>query len=260
MIRPILKAIAVASMLSVALWAAPFWATKPYTQWTEKEVEKLLGNSPWVQSADISMDFSNMQPGASRGPGGMGRPGGGMGGPEGGMGRPGGGMGGPDGRQMPSAYVMWQSALPIRQAMARAAQLRGSPAAADLERQLDEKPSHHILAMMGLQGGPGGGPGMMRRSGGEGGPTEGQRPNPEQLAEMRTRMEAQMKDNTTLTIDGNQFSPEKVETVLSGSERILMFYFPMEVEFTAKSKAIQFQTQMGPMKVSAKFKPKDMLP
>ncbi|MCW5966411.1 MAG: hypothetical protein KIT83_20405 [Bryobacterales bacterium] len=293
MIRPVLKSIAAATALAVALWAAPFWTAKPYTQWTEKEVEKVLGNSPWVQSAEVSFDMSGMPQGGMRGAGGgmggpgggmggpgggmggsgggmggpgggmggpgggMGGPGGGMGGPGGGMGGPGGGMGGPGGgMQMPSAYVMWQSSLTVRRAMVRAAQLKESPAAPELEKQLDTPSTHHILAVMGLQGGPG----MMRRPGGDGQPGDGQGgPSPQQMAEMRARMETQMKENTTLTIDGRKLSPEKIETVLSGTDRILMFYFAKESEFNAKSKTMQFQTQMGPLKVLAKFKPKDML-
>jgi len=36
---------------SVILWAGAkdFWQSKPYTEWTEKEVEKMLTDSPWVQ-------------------------------------------------------------------------------------------------------------------------------------------------------------------------------------------------------------------
>lgn len=262
--RPILHAFALGALLTAALWAAPFWATKPYTQWTAKEVEKILGDPPWVQSADISFDMSGMPQGGMRGgagsmggPSGIGSPGAGMGGPGGGMGGPGGGMGGPGGgMQMPSAYVMWQSAPRVRQAMVRAAQLKESPAAAELEQQLATESTHHILAVMGLSAGPGVGPGMMRRPGGEGG---GQQPSPEQMAEMRARMEERMKENTILTIDGTKLTPEKIETVLSGTERILMFYFPKTVNFTAKSKNIVFQTQMGPLKLNTKFKPKDML-
>jgi len=36
---------------SVLLWAGDkdFWKSKPYTEWTEKEVEKMLTDSPWVK-------------------------------------------------------------------------------------------------------------------------------------------------------------------------------------------------------------------
>lgn len=265
MYQPVMKSMAIAGVMTLALWAAPFWVSKPYTQWTEKEVEKILGDSPWMQSADVSFDPSAMQ-----GQGGrirMGGPGGGMGGPGGaggpgdpggmggGMRGPGGGPGGGMGR--PEVHVMWQSALPIRQAMARAAALKESPAAESLERQVAETPEHHVLAVMGLPGGPGG----MRMARGPGAPEGGDRqmPSPEQQEEMRERMQAQLRENSYLVVDGTKILTEKVETVVSGSERVMLFYFPKTVELTSKTKSATFQTSMGPLKIEAKFKPKDML-
>ena len=95
--RSTLVAICLCIALSGSLIAAPFWVSKPYTEWTEKEVEKILGNSPWVKSADIELDFAAIRQGG-QGPGRQGMGGPGIGGP---------GMGG---MQAPSAYVMWQSA------------------------------------------------------------------------------------------------------------------------------------------------------
>ena len=42
---------------SVLVWAADkdFWDTKPYSEWNDKEVEKLLKNSPWSRSVTLSM-------------------------------------------------------------------------------------------------------------------------------------------------------------------------------------------------------------
>lgn len=281
MYRPFLNALVLGTFLVCTLIAAPFWATKPYTEWTKKEVEKLLGDSPWMQSAKVELDLSSMPRGARGegsgggvggpgggmggpgggvgGPGGgMGGPGGGVGGPGGGMGGPGGGMGGPGGRpQMPTAYVMWQSALPIRQAMAQAAILSESPSAESLEAQLATEPTQHILAVMGLQGGPAGQVVMRRPSAdGAGAPAP---PSPEQQAEMRERMHSQMMENTTLTIDSEKLAPEKIETVLNGSERVLVFYFPKSTEVSSRTKKLEFETQTGPLKLKVRFKPKDMM-
>jgi hypothetical protein len=46
---------------------------------------------------------------------------------------------------------------------------------------------------------------------------------------------------------------------MSGTERITLFYFPKQTDFTAKTKSVLFETRMGPLKLSAKFKPKEML-
>ena len=122
--------------MAALLFAAPFWVEKPYTEWTEKETNRVLSDSPWARPAAVKLDFSSMPQGGFGGRGaGMGGPGGtgGAGGPGGGMGGPpmggGPGMGGPGmrgpgggmGGGMPqmNAVVMWRSALPVRQASRR---------------------------------------------------------------------------------------------------------------------------------------------
>lgn len=278
----ILRAATVGFASAVMLLAAPFWVEKPYQQWTQKEVSKLLSDSPWVKSAQVSFDFSAMRgapgmggPGGSGtggsvpGTGGPGAGGPGMGGP--GMGGPGGpGMGGPMGGGMPelSATVMWRSALPIRQAMYQAAVLQESPAAASLERALAEEPAFHILAVSGLPNG--GGPGGMRGPGmpgpgmqGPGGamPPGANRPamTEEQRQEMRKQMEERMLANTKLTIGKDVVSAERMETVQAGEQRILLFYFPKNRNLEASDKEAAFETQMGPLKIAATFKPKEMI-
>jgi hypothetical protein len=242
--RSTLVAICLCIALSGSLIAAPFWVSKPYTEWTEKEVEKILGNSPWVKSADIELDFAAIRQGG-QGPGRQGMGGPGIGGP---------GMGG---MQAPSAYVMWQSATVIRQAMARAASLRQSPSAPDLEAQLATEATHHILAVMGLRAGPAG-MGMRRpeSAGDEGGPRQ---LSAEQQQQIRERMQNQLRESAALVIDKQTLAAEKVETAISGTERVVLFYFPKETALSAKTKTVQFRAQMGPMKMSATFKPKEML-
>ena len=36
------------------LSAADVWDTKPYAQWTDKEVEKILTDSPWAGKASLT--------------------------------------------------------------------------------------------------------------------------------------------------------------------------------------------------------------
>lgn len=295
MTRRILMAGTLAIATASLLLAAPFWVEKPYTQWNEKEVSKLLSDSPWVRPATVDFDMAAMRqaraggemggrgggmagpgggaagPGGGAGaPGGEGGPGGGMGGPGGGMGRPG-GMGGPGGGGMQdlNVSVMWRSALPVRQAMYQAAVLQESKSAEalertrQLERALQEEPSYHILAVNGL---PNLGPGMGRQGmpGARGGqaPASGEgRPqlSEEQRAEMRKQMEARMLSNTSLAIGNDTMNPERVETVLTGSGRVLLFYFASTRSLNPSDKEARFETQMGPLKISAKFKPKDMI-
>ena len=39
-------------LLSALLWAGDPWKEKPYTAWTDKEVEKILSNSPWAKKIE----------------------------------------------------------------------------------------------------------------------------------------------------------------------------------------------------------------
>jgi hypothetical protein len=106
-----------------------FWASKPYTEWTEKEVEKLLKNSPWSKSIPVGLAMTGSEPGGSgggRGGGGMPRGGGGIesGGDSGGGGRAGrSGSGGTPSMRAVEVLVTWYS-RPIREAMARSITLR----------------------------------------------------------------------------------------------------------------------------------------
>lgn len=269
MTRRILMASTLAIATASLVLAAPFWVEKPYTQWNEKEVSKLLTDSPWVRPATVDFDMEALR--QARAGGGMGGPGVGMGGPGGGQGRPGaeggpgGGMGGPGGGGMQdlNVSVMWRSALPVRQAMYQAAVLQQSKSAEDLERALQEEPIYHILAVSGL---PGQGPGMRRpeMAGARGGrPTASDqgRPQPteEERAEMRKQMEARMLAETILVIGSNTMNPERVETVVTGSGRVLLFYFANTPNLNPSDKEARFETQMGPLKISAKFKPKEMI-
>ena len=36
-------------------FAADFWITKDFLQWSEKEVTKMLTNSPWARTVSITM-------------------------------------------------------------------------------------------------------------------------------------------------------------------------------------------------------------
>src|SRR5262249_20137976 len=123
-----------------------FWAQKPYAEWTEKDLEKILSNSPWAKTIAISMGgMMSRRGGGGDDPfdrggtrdteggvpvaGGAGGEGGGGGGGMRGGGR--GGFGGGDmGAQSMNVVVAWWS-LPIRQAMARRVQLRNPEAPKD---------------------------------------------------------------------------------------------------------------------------------
>lgn len=135
------------------VYAADFWETKKYTDWSDKEVERILKNSPWAQRVDLPLGRGM---GSGRG---MGGPGGGPvggGGPDegGGVGGPGGGPGGGGiGYEPPpmiQLYLRWMSALPIKQAVARTrfgAEAASSPEAAQF---LGREETAYVVAVDGV--------------------------------------------------------------------------------------------------------------
>src|SRR5580704_16437701 len=101
--------------LAVCLLAADFWA-KPSTEWSDKDLQKMITNSPWARSFNPpnpggGLGDSGAPPPLSEGRGGRGGGGGGGSAPAGGP--P--GAGGP----VPTIYARWQSALPVKQAFVR---------------------------------------------------------------------------------------------------------------------------------------------
>ena len=63
-------------VLTISLWAADFWQTKPYTEWNDKDTQKLLNSSPWAREVELPM-------GGGPGSTGVDAPGRGRGGPAG---------------------------------------------------------------------------------------------------------------------------------------------------------------------------------
>src|ERR1041385_4939975 len=113
-------------MCALCMWAADFWTAKPFTDWNEKEIVKMLSDSPWTGKVTVSggvAAFAGPSGGGGRGGGGRG---GGRGGPQGdganadpgvdGGGGPGGGGGGGGdfgggGGGGISVTLLWQTAL-----------------------------------------------------------------------------------------------------------------------------------------------------
>ena len=92
--------------------AQKFWATKSSAEWTDEELKKITTDSPWAKNRTIAVGPS----------GDAGRPLSGRGsGTGGGMGRGTGGGGGPRSGRTPTAKIvmLWQSALPMKQASVR---------------------------------------------------------------------------------------------------------------------------------------------
>ena len=227
------------AVASIAALAADPWRTKKPADWTDKEAQRILSDSPWAKKAVAEMSFGGMG-----GPGGgMGGRGGGMGGPGGGMGGPGGGMGGPPGGGMepPKIIVRWESAEPVREALNRVE----SPAAGQLAEWAKD---HYVISTTGMS--------MMRPGGpGPGGPGDRPQPDPGRMEQMRQRM----REATSLKVKGKDpVAPVRIETIETGGGMLTVFLFPRSAAITPADKEVSFETALGPMAIKSKFNLKDM--
>jgi hypothetical protein len=227
------RSFVLAALGAVPVLGADNWNKKP-EEWSDKDIQKLLTNSPWAKDATVNFDMQGMGGGP---PGGMGGPpGGGMGGPPGGGmgGPPGGGMGGPPGRGMDGppgmpeihALVRWESALPIRAALKEAS---------------ESKSNQYVIRVTGLRTMP------RRDSGGQG-------PNP-------ADMQARMKEATRLERKGKDPIPaSSAARDETGNSLSLLFTFEAESDpIQLKDKEVVFVTRMGLLQMKAKFVLKDMV-
>jgi hypothetical protein len=236
-----------------ALFAADFWQTKKFTEWDEKEVKKILQDSPWCRSFSVevkgagkgqnqnqsqnqgqnpnrNMGGGNMG-GGNMGGGGGGRRGGGGGG--GGMGGGNMGGGGGGGQRTGSATVMlrWMSAMPVKQAFARAQYGDEAASSPDAVRSLEKQETNYVLSVIGL---------------------------PRNLVKRGD----QMKKNAVLKLksgDPIEASDAKAEMKDNGVV-FLTLYFPREGHpLKAEDGELALELKLGSKTVTQKFKLKNMV-
>lgn len=260
-----------AAALPMPLRAADPW-TKPPAQWSDKDVQRILTDSPWSKSVSITLGGGAPMGGGGRG----GRRGGGGGmsggmpdasmgaGGDSGMGGGRAGMGEGMGASMaPSIQfqIRWQSAKPVKLATVRArmgAEADTSPQAREFVER--EEPDYVIAVIGPPMGGPpegGGRPGAAPREAAA--PPKGdaaaqeRRGNPEQWM-------AGLKENTWLAWkEHEKLHPSSVVLPPGGQRGVLIFHFPKDHPIELEDKEVEFCMRRGPMEVKKKFKLKDMV-
>jgi len=141
-----------------AAWAADFWDKNPdFKNWSAKDADKMLNNSPWAQTVSIQMGGGGGGGGFSgggRGRGGAGGGGGfsggsgsgGGGGGGGGRRGGGGGGGGPVGPPPMQFLVRWHSSRPVKEAII-ASRTKAEGVAWDdgMQEFIDREETHYVL-------------------------------------------------------------------------------------------------------------------
>lgn len=223
-------------LCALCAWAADFWQ-KPPDQWTDKEVQKMMTNSPWAREFTISIPPGG---GGDFGGGGGGPVGGGGGGRGGGGGGGGGdfGGGGPPGstnvQQMaPTVIARWQSALPIKQAFVR---IKFGPNAnsPEAKQTLEKADTEYIIVLSG----------NLRRL----------------LMGPSAALKKPIMDASALNVKGKDpVKATELDIALEKDANDMVFHFPKTSAFTAEDKEVEFDTKFGNTNIKFKFRPKEMM-
>jgi hypothetical protein len=228
-------------LLAFCLYAADPWQSKPFTEWSDKDVNKLLTKSPWAREVSVELngpaatlsdgvgrdragDPMGNRPatlGSSTGPGVMAPGGGPRGAPDG---------GGQIGGDVHSVMltVRWQSALPVRQAIARRKYGAEATTSPDAKKLLDDN-SAYLIAISGLP------------------PT------------YTPQLKAAILSETSLSSKGKDLRPSDVLLPPSGKFADTIFVFQKTTPFTADDKDVEFSTKFGALNIKCKFRLKDLL-
>ncbi len=241
-----MKTLVAAFAFSVCLFAADFWTSKPYTEWTEKDTQKMIENSPWAKTVSIVIGGGMSVP-KSGGRGSMGEaagslnddnfsgPGGGMGGAGGGRRQRGGGTPDEGGAvQSVNVIVRWRSALPVKQALVKMKYGAEVKTSEEAKKILENEEKFYIIAISGV------GRGVVRGDG--------------------DTIKKQLIGATTLSAKGkDEIKPTDIQVGREGKGFEFYFIFPKTTEFALDDKEVEFSTRFEAMSIKQKFRLKDMM-
>jgi hypothetical protein len=234
--KPCAPVVAAWIITSVTVGASDFWAVKNYTTWTDKEVAKMLTDSPWARPVTVSiadLSLASRVGGLSGGRigtgGGPGRTGGG-GGPAGdGAGNLGGGSFLAPPRQT-LVTVRWSSALPIKHAARRR-----TPEATSSEslHATDDVEKYYRVSVVGL---------------------------PLQLVQGVGSLNDLQQGSQLKRKNRPAIGAVDVRLELDGDHVTLEFDFPREEPILAGDAEIEFITSVGRLlEIKGKYRLKDMV-
>lgn len=230
-------------LCALCVWAADFWITKPFTEWNEKEVAKILSDSPWTEKITISIGG-----GGGGFPGGGGGGGGGRGGGRGRSGPQGDGAnsdpgtdgesgGGFSGGGIPGSVtvaLLWQTALPIKQAIIKRQYGTEAGTSPEAKAKLDRVDQVYVLTLAGL-------PANLL------GATQGDK-------------KAALLDVTMLTVSGKPpLKAVDVQASVGRGTGNVSFLFPRTTTFTVEDKEMEFSSKFDKISIKKKFKLKEMV-
>ena len=257
--KRILSLVVMGALSGGTLWAADPWkSNKKHTDWSEKEVRKVLQKSPWAKTVTITLfsgsGFGTGQagggdygspPSGEPAPGGAATSGGSLTGAGGGS-NPGqggfgdqGGFGGGGNRYL-QVLVRWQNALPVRQAFARR-QIQAERITPEQAEQLVQQTPDEYVVMVG---------GMTRAA--MGGTTE---------EKVKASTYLKTGDKQRIMVQEMRMSQGQAPNTSKSEAQLpdMFFVFPRAMPIELRHKSVEFVTELGQFKIKKKFKLKDML-
>ena len=202
--------------------AADFWEEKKFTAWSDKDVEKMMSNSPWAKRLTVRFPRPPRES-AGVGGGGGGRGGAGAGGFGG---RDGFGGGSPQSRLV----IQWRSALPIRHARVRGRIGEGGTLDPEARETLAQSPPGYLVAVTGL-------------------PRQFGRLTPEALM-AEARLERKGK---------SPIAPTQAAAQMEGPAVTLAYLFSRDDVVALEDREVEFVTKVGGTTIKKKFKLEDMV-
>jgi hypothetical protein len=218
---------------SAVLLAAGFWDKKDFMEWSDKEVARIMKDSPWSRETSIAVmgraSFSRAGGDAGGDASESGLPG------RGGRGRGGGGGLGDSELARPAValQVRWASALPVKQALIRSAMSAEQQMDERAQQFLDRVEPYYVITVSGIS----------RRMLGAAEGTE-------RFVEA-SRIE-RGKDRARLV-------PEKVQAEPEQNRVTLYFFFPRTDPITLDDKNAEFVLKAKGLELKRKFKLQDMM-
>ncbi len=209
---------------AVLLHAADFW-TNIFTEWSDKEVQKMMESSPWAKKLDIIGESVGVGTGDRFRSGGIG-----------GTRSPGStsssvGSGAGDSITL---YIRWQSALPVKQAAMRMKYGAAVGTSPEAQAILTSAEPNYLIAMEGLT------PKIIGGADAD-------------------ALKKTLMDQTTLVIKGkNPIAP--VDCTVTGQEKITaVCAFPKTDPIVVEDKDVEFQSKIGTHTIKQKFHLKEMM-
>ena len=226
-------------VVCIAVAVADFWESKPFTTWSDDEVDAILTDSPWSRTASVhtpNASLANRVGGLSGGVVGAGV------GSRGGIGAGGGGVGGDGsgnlggGSFMPPPQrirltVRWESARPLRQASVRRQVGLDSPIPPDAEQLLGRDDSVYRVAVAGI---------------------------PLELSEAVESLDAVQRATSLRPGDRAAIFPLDVQLRYEEDLLVIESHFSRASLILLADKEVEFITKLGPTQIKTTFTLADM--